>query len=377
LLDVCPLLQQFGLDIRLVNFDYDERYARTIDEKAHRRKIIKERLGTVELIELHGTRLTIPGRLNVLGKNTVRFINEHLRFLPLSRKFFSTIRNSDVIYFLECQPPIYMLIVLASAALAGRRPVVVGLHVNPRLTPYESIMLRVFFRIGVLKGYHLINKVYESEIRKGVGCPMEYIPNGVNLERFSSHPLPKQIHDEFEVLFVGAMTTKKGADILPSIYSSLRNRESRFKLYICTPGGALRREVKEWAETSPDVEFLGYVPESELPDLYSRANVVLLPSRDEQFPLVSLEAQASGTPVVATDISGFRQSILPSRTAFLVAPYVPEGFAEELLRIRELWANDRTAYDQLCSASREHVSKNYQWNSIAGRLQKMLVEASR
>jgi len=64
-------------------------------------------------------------------------------------------------------------------------------------------------------------------------------------------------------------------------------------------------------------------------------HITVFPSREEAFPLVSLEAQASGTPVITTDLPAFRQSVINGVTGILIKPYSPQIFADAIIKIRD------------------------------------------
>jgi D-inositol-3-phosphate glycosyltransferase len=70
-----------------------------------------------------------------------------------------------------------------------------------------------------------------------------------------------------------------------------------------------------------------------LADFYRAADVVLVPSRSESFGLVALEAQASGTPVVASAVGGLRHIVEDGRTGFLVDGHDPGDHADRVLDV--------------------------------------------
>jgi glycosyltransferase involved in cell wall biosynthesis len=80
-----------------------------------------------------------------------------------------------------------------------------------------------------------------------------------------------------------------------------------------------------------DVEFLGWRSDDEIRQLYRDATAVLLPGV-EDFGMVPVEAQACGTPVVALDAGGARETVVDGRTGVLVADRTAEGFAAGLTR---------------------------------------------
>jgi glycosyltransferase involved in cell wall biosynthesis len=77
----------------------------------------------------------------------------------------------------------------------------------------------------------------------------------------------------------------------------------------------------------PNVRFLGPVSETELIDLYARADGFLATAIDEDFGLTPVEAMASGKPVVATKEGGYLETVLDGYTGYLVAPCATEIIA--------------------------------------------------
>ena len=88
-----------------------------------------------------------------------------------------------------------------------------------------------------------------------------------------------------------------------------------------------------------EVEFLGWRSDDEIRQLYREASAVLLPGV-EDFGMVPVEAQACGTPVVALDAGGVRETVMDGRTGVLVSEGTPEGFAAGLTRAL------RTSFDR-------------------------------
>ena len=84
----------------------------------------------------------------------------------------------------------------------------------------------------------------------------------------------------------------------------------------------------------PSVRFTGFVADDQLRDLYSRARAVLVPS-EEEFGLVALEAQAAGTPVIAYDAGGSKETVVDSVTGVRFAPQTVEGLVSGIERSRE------------------------------------------
>ncbi len=94
----------------------------------------------------------------------------------------------------------------------------------------------------------------------------------------------------------------------------------------------------------PNVTFLGAVTEDALRDLYARCRGLVTTAVDEDFGLTPIEAMASGKAVLATDEGGYRETVLPGKTGFLLPPD-PDAFAA---KIRELDTETLRSMKEAC-----------------------------
>ncbi|MBL8968647.1 MAG: glycosyltransferase family 4 protein [Spirochaetaceae bacterium] len=105
------------------------------------------------------------------------------------------------------------------------------------------------------------------------------------------------------VLFVARLGIPKGTDRLHALLDHSAKTGTHLKLVIATPSA---EGTAAFAARS-DVELLVGVPFGKLPELYRSCDVLYLPSRYEGFEMVTLEALASGTPVVGSDVGGMAE----------------------------------------------------------------------
>lgn len=141
--------------------------------------------------------------------------------------------------------------------------------------------------------------------------PVKIIANGVDLERFC--PQGSQIHrftdGAINLLFVGRLDERKGVWLILRAFRRLSERFKDLRLLIVGEGpllGQLKREIRKWH--LKNVELLGKVPEEELDSYYRTAHIFCAPSLGgESFGMVLLEAMASGLPVVASRIKGYKE----------------------------------------------------------------------
>ena len=93
------------------------------------------------------------------------------------------------------------------------------------------------------------------------------------------------------------------------------------------------KDCVSWLGISDVVKFLDPVPRVEIPQWYRAADLVCVPSYSESFGLVALEAQACGTPVVATAVGGLRTAIADGISGVLVDGHDPRAWSSILARL--------------------------------------------
>ena len=96
--------------------------------------------------------------------------------------------------------------------------------------------------------------------------------------------------------------------------------------------------LKERAKEN--VRFLGHVDDAELRDLYARAIAVVMPG-EEDFGIVPVEAQAAGTPVVAYDAGGAKETVIEGVTGLRFRPQTVEALANAMSSVRRPWDRAR------------------------------------
>jgi glycosyltransferase involved in cell wall biosynthesis len=177
-----------------------------------------------------------------------------------------------------------------------------------------------------------VSEFSKHEIAETMGVDAVVIPNGVDLERFR----PGGDKGDY-ALVVGTRIARKNLASLERVSEALVNKG--VELVAAGSGRSYMR-----GETT-SFRQLGYVPEDELPRLYARARLLLMPSLYEGFGLPVLEAMASGTPVVAAN-----RGALPETSGDAALVVEPEEFAEAALQALE--EGDRLIEAGLARAAR-------------------------
>jgi len=184
-------------------------------------------------------------------------------------------------------------------------------------------------------------------------CPdiVHVVTPGVDLFTFTpgeSRNAAREIvglpHDALVVSFVGRIQPHKGPEVLIRATSELVKHSPllRHKLIVNIVGGASGanteevdrlKELSSWLGIDDVVRFAPPAPRTELPQWYRSADLVIVPSYSESFGLVALEAQACGTPVVATAVGGLRTAVADGISGVLVDGHDPKAWSSVISRL--------------------------------------------
>ena len=139
------------------------------------------------------------------------------------------------------------------------------------------------------------------------------------------------------ILSVGTLGPHKNQLALIKTLKILHDRGAlSFQLLVVGAKGRKKAQLLEVIRSSglagKDILFLGYVPDEDLPTLYSGSSLFVFPSLYEGFGLPLVEAMACGVPVVASNTSSIPEVV--GDAGLLVPPTQPEAFAEAILRVR-------------------------------------------
>lgn len=214
---------------------------------------------------------------------------------------------------------------------------------------------------------------------------IDIIPCGTDIHRYGS--IDKQaaraelgINPETKVvLYVGRFDRRKGIETLVRAVGKSQLRGTDLKLIIgggSRPGqsdGIERDRIEGIVEElgmSDFTVFPGRLGDEILPTYYAAADVCVVPSHYEPFGLVAIEAMASGTPVVASDVGGLQFTVVPGETGLLAPPKNDVAFAAAIDAI----LLDPDYRNQLGQAARKRVESKFSWGGVAAQLSELYDE---
>lgn len=200
--------------------------------------------------------------------------------------------------------------------------------------------------------------------------PYVIVPFGIEAEAFreiSTERVPSRDPDRApQILFPGGgQGERKGfLDILP-LLNRLYRRGVRFSLVVTGDGkgylSKIRKEVLRRG-LQDQVSFPGRVPYNEIPGLYSRSDIVILPSRVEGFGRPVLEALAAGKPCIT-----FKTGVAPRVIRDGKDGYVAEDLNDFEQILTRLLLDDKERAKVASRASSSKVPAAFQWDHIAAR----------
>jgi phosphatidyl-myo-inositol alpha-mannosyltransferase len=271
----------------------------------------------------------------------------------------------DVVHVHEPNAPV----VSWYAAEAARAPVVGTFHTYSTAAAVNKLAANFF---GVRRLYSKLSaRIAVSDAARWTaqrfyGGRYRIVPNGVDLS--SARPDHMRPNHELRILFVGRAEERKGLPVLLRAFEALRGAGVEARLTVAGPAA---EEVEPLLLEPEGVEIAGPVDEAEKWRLLGQADLLCAPSLGrESFGMVLTEAFASGTPVVASDIAGYRDVARDGEDSVLV----PVGDAVALGEALRTLAFDPARRSAMAEAARERAER-FAWPNVAREVAEVYEEA--
>jgi glycosyltransferase involved in cell wall biosynthesis len=175
--------------------------------------------------------------------------------------------------------------------------------------------------------------------------------------------------DDTKVLIsVGRMAPEKNLDQVLKTYEALKVTGLAFKLVMVGDGPLKEQFQKRY----PEIIFPGMLSQSNLAAYYASSDLFIFPSQTETFGNVTLEALASGIPVLAFDCAAARDWVQTGVNGWLVAENNPEGFAAQAVTI----FNSKDLLEKITQSTRQQVV-HLDWDQIAEQVESVFWDAIR
>ena len=282
----------------------------------------------------------------------------------------SILRRCDILYV---KNEIFELCLLKILKTGMNMPIICGIHTavfypyNPSLRSKLHNILYMSKIYGYLlsqcSAIHVLN-IFDQDLMRLRFKVKEHkiflIPLTVDTQLFCPKDNVKVNPEdkEFKILFLGKLDEQKGLDIfLDTIAILSNNKEFDQMIFSIVGSGELEEYAHSFAQTYPNVRYLGFVAQEKIVDLYNTHDVVVVPSRWETLSYVCLEAQSCGVPVIATNIPGPNGIIENGKTGLLIPPEDCRSLGDAILSMYRIKRNAICTFKKMKAFSRENILK--------------------
>jgi len=296
-----------------------------------------------------------------VGRSVIVPANGSLPNIVLSPRAVPAIRRAlarerfDVIHVHEPMTP---AISIAALSLA-RVPIVATFHAHGRLGWMKAGMPAWGFLADRID--HRIAVSPHARDSAAAWLPGEYeiVPNGVLI------PPEAEPHGrEHQLIFAGRQEPRKGLQVLLRAWPMVRQRTGARLRVVGADPLAVRLLLSRERLSDDGIDILGFLSQEELTRELLASKALVAPSLGgESFGMVLTRAYACATPVVASDIDGYREVMTPE-----AAVSFPPGDVHALVEALVLLLDDEPRRAALGAGARRIAVERYSWNDIAARL---------
>lgn len=220
---------------------------------------------------------------------------------------------------------------------------------------------------------NILHGEYEVKSNK-----IHVIPGGVNINKFQPNLLPIAARQQLgwpenrRILFTSRrLIHRTGVDKLLAAMAIIQPKIPDVWLAIAGRGhlqNSLKEQVKELGLEN-NVEFLGFLPDEQLPVAYQAANLTVIPSQSfEGFGLAIVESLACGTPVMCTPVGGMPEILQPFAPELITTSHTVSAIAEKLEEI--LLGKISTPSREDCF---QYAVAKFNWEKIAQQVREIIL----
>ncbi|TSC83078.1 MAG: hypothetical protein G01um101419_278 [Parcubacteria group bacterium Gr01-1014_19] len=238
------------------------------------------------------------------------------------------------------------------------------IHILSRVGIFYPLWKLIFKKADYVQA--ISNFLADFARRHGARCPVEVVPNGVDLESYELSAV-KSKGNSFNVVTTSRLVTKNAVDTL---IKSAEYIDSHVNYLIYGSGPDHDRlaglaNAVSGKNPNATVRFLGHVSPDDIPEVLGAAQVFVRASRSEGLGNSFLEAMAAGVPVIGTRVGGIPDFLIDEETGLFVEVDNPKDLAEKILSLK----NDPALRERLSHNGKKLVKEKYSWDNIAFRME--------
>lgn len=229
--------------------------------------------------------------------------------------------------------------------------------------PNEHLIKKIILKRN-LKSADLLfstSNCMADETRKYIGKKKNIVttPFGVDTSLFSIKEKRKQSEYKVTFGFLKGTDPIYGIDIFleafKNVFENFRDSDYDINAIICgSDKQNILNNLLETFEISNYVKYLGRVPHAEMADIINMCDIVCIPSREESFGVIAIEAMSSGTPCITSQAPGLAEVMINNKTGFVVNNEV-----DSFTKAMSYAVTHKEDLKKMQRTCREHVLENY------------------
>ncbi|MBI4779112.1 glycosyltransferase family 4 protein [Candidatus Falkowbacteria bacterium] len=246
-------------------------------------------------------------------------------------------------------------------------------YIDRRVGFLKNLFKEIFCRADYIQAISNYLKKWAEE--QGATCPIEVVPNGVDIKHFSweykaedllalKNKLGKLENDKF-IITTSRLVLKNAID---DIVKALEYSPDNFK-FLILGAGSNENSLKLLAKNlklDNRIFFLGQISQENLPKYLKISDIFIRPSLSEGLGISFLEAMAVGLPVIATPVGGITDFLRDGETGWFCEVKNPHSIAEKIKYIFD--ENNRIKVRGVVEKAKKMVEENYGWDLIAAKM---------
>ncbi len=204
-------------------------------------------------------------------------------------------------------------------------------------------------------------------IYNGIDCNNKFNPNLYN--RLTERKKMGINDNAIAIYFIGRLSSEKNPDIFIKAAKKILEKTTGVKFFIIGDG-IMRNEIEKLINklNNKNLIYLGY--QTDIPRYLSTADIFVLPSSAEGFPLSNIEAMSMGVCVIASDVGGVSDAIINGENGFLMKP----NSVDELVNKIEFILNKKNILNKISKNARKSVEEKFSIEILAEKYKNLYIK---
>ena len=229
--------------------------------------------------------------------------------------------------------------------------------------PKKSFIHKEILRYNLKKADLVLStsKIMAQETNKYTDKKILITPFGVDINKFKKNNLIKRSNNEIVIGTVKTLEDNYGIDYLIKAFNLVLNRNKNLKLKLRIAGrGSKEKYLKELCKVlgiEEQVEFLGFINQEDVPNVFNSFDIAVFPSIFESFGVAAVEAQSCGIPVIVSDVGGLMEATKPKYSSLVFKKKDENDLAEKIEKL----LYDSELRERMGKNARKFIEENYNY----------------